>query len=78
MNDSEESTWIEQHFDLVKEVYKGTKYKKFVDDALITYEWNRHNRGSSSKSAENGGLHYFKVRFFINPLTSVSANCKIL
>lgn len=43
MNDSEESTWIEQHFDLVKDTFKEKKYEKYLTEALNTYEWNRHN-----------------------------------
>lgn len=43
MNDAEESTWIEQYFDLIKVVFKERKYKKYLEDAFNTYEWNRLN-----------------------------------
>ncbi|MBJ7882501.1 DUF2971 domain-containing protein [Gelidibacter salicanalis] len=42
MNDSEESTWIEQHFDLVRETFKDKEYEKYLTEALNTYEWNKH------------------------------------
>ncbi|NPD48022.1 DUF2971 domain-containing protein [Lentimicrobium sp. S6] len=37
MNDSEESTWIEQYFDIIKDSFKQKKYEPYLDKIFNVY-----------------------------------------
>lgn len=42
MNDSDETIWIEKHFDIITSVFKDSKYKKIIENSLDVYKWNSY------------------------------------
>jgi len=40
MNDSYENVWVENYFDLIKEIFNDSKYEKFLESTFNIYKWN--------------------------------------
>lgn len=61
MNDSKESTWIEQYFEVLKNTFAGKEYEKFVDQTLTIYEWNKYKPFIFCLSAKKDSLSQWRA-----------------